>query len=64
MLEVAKIDKKVQPVIQKCLEEMEKAANAIDPKLVESYTFCKNSLKQMNSDFLILRALTTYRINY
>jgi len=34
MVEYATIEKKVKPIIQKCLEGMERAAKAIDPKLV------------------------------
>ncbi|XP_076821735.1 formin-binding protein 1-like isoform X2 [Clavelina lepadiformis] len=33
MVEFAKIDSKVKPIIQKCLDGMEQAANAIDSKL-------------------------------
>ena len=33
-MEYAKIDMKVKPLIQKCLEEMEKAASSIDAEQV------------------------------
>lgn len=34
MVEYAKIDMKVKPLIQKCLEEMEKAGNSVDAEQV------------------------------
>jgi len=39
MLEYVKIETKVKPLIEKCLEGMDRAAGAIDPKLV-NYSNC------------------------
>ena len=41
MLAYAHIDSKVKPIIQKCLDEMEKAGNAINPQVVSYLTLLK-----------------------
>uniref|UniRef100_H2Y7J3 F-BAR domain-containing protein n=1 Tax=Ciona savignyi TaxID=51511 RepID=H2Y7J3_CIOSA len=48
MVEYAKIDKKVKPIIQKCLDGMETAGNAVDPKLDSSLV-----VEKLKSGFLI-----------
>ena len=56
MMEYINIDMKVKPLIQKCLEGMEKAAGAIDPQLVihiVSSDLCFDQLMCfVNIDFL------------
>ena len=50
MMEFSKIELKLQPLILKCLEGMEKAAGAIDANLVNN-SFSVNKLLEANLKF-------------